>query len=68
MLQYVEDSEDSELVVKRVNGTRWCVRADATMTLSKGYSSFQQVLQVICEDMTQKLQVIHEAKCLLKDL
>ncbi|GFQ87268.1 hypothetical protein TNCT_488311 [Trichonephila clavata] len=30
---------DSELVVKRVNDTRWCARADATMALSKGYSS-----------------------------
>ncbi|GFR04711.1 uncharacterized protein TNCT_239041 [Trichonephila clavata] len=63
-----QDSKDSEPVVKRVNNTRWCARADATMALSKGYSSFQEALQVIAEDMTQKLQVIHEVKCLLKDL
>ncbi|GFQ89516.1 hypothetical protein TNCT_103321 [Trichonephila clavata] len=36
--------------------------------LSKDYSSFQKASQFIAEDMTQKLQVIHEAKCLLKDL
>ncbi|GFR00241.1 TTF-type domain-containing protein [Trichonephila clavata] len=40
----------------------------STMALSKGYRSFQEVLQVIAEDMTQKLQVIQETKCLLKDL
>ncbi|GFR13586.1 hypothetical protein TNCT_268551, partial [Trichonephila clavata] len=56
MLQYVEDSKDSELVVKRVNETRWCVRSDATMALFKGYSSFQKVLYVIAEDVTHKLQ------------
>ncbi|GFQ67199.1 uncharacterized protein TNCT_113441 [Trichonephila clavata] len=68
MLQYVEDRKDSKLVVKRINDSRCCARVDATMALSEGYSSFQKVLQVIAEDMTQKLQVIHEAKCLLKDL
>ncbi|GFQ77847.1 zinc finger MYM-type protein 1 [Trichonephila clavata] len=62
MLQYVEKSKHSELVAKRVSDTRWCARADATVTLSKGFSSFQKALQVIAEDMTKKLQVIHEAK------
>ncbi|GFW74224.1 TTF-type domain-containing protein [Trichonephila clavipes] len=62
MLQYVEDFE---LVVKRVNNTR-CARADATMALFKAYR-FQKALQVVVEDMTQKLQVIHEVKCLLID-
>ncbi|GFQ99368.1 hypothetical protein TNCT_82501 [Trichonephila clavata] len=38
------------------------------MALSKGYSNFQKALQVIAEDMTQKLKIIHEAKCLLKDI
>ncbi|GFR18135.1 hypothetical protein TNCT_211211 [Trichonephila clavata] len=50
-----KEATDSELVVKRVNDTRWCVRADATMALSKDYSSFQKVLQVIAGDGTQKL-------------
>ncbi|GFX67719.1 putative transposable element [Trichonephila clavipes] len=68
VLQYVENSKDSELVVKRVNDTRWCTRADVTTALSKCYSSFQKALQIFAEDMTQKLQVIHEAKCLIKDL
>ncbi|GFY39992.1 hypothetical protein TNIN_98881 [Trichonephila inaurata madagascariensis] len=48
-----EDSKDSELVAKRVNDTRWCAGADVSMALSKGYSRFQKVLQVIAEDMTQ---------------
>ncbi|GFQ67395.1 uncharacterized protein TNCT_718171 [Trichonephila clavata] len=67
MLQYIEDSKDSELDITNVNDTRWCARADAAMALSVGYSSFQKVLQVIAEDVNQKLQEIHEAKCLLKD-
>ncbi|GFR03122.1 hypothetical protein TNCT_478151 [Trichonephila clavata] len=66
MLQYTEDSK--ELVVKRVNETRGCTRADTTMALSKDHSSSQKALQVIAEDMAQMQQVIHEAKCLLKDL
>ncbi|GFQ81264.1 hypothetical protein TNCT_97171 [Trichonephila clavata] len=53
MLQYVDDSKNSELVVKRANGTRWCARADATMALSKGDSSFQKALHVLAEEMTQ---------------
>ncbi|GFR14229.1 TTF-type domain-containing protein [Trichonephila clavata] len=68
MLQYDEDSKDSELVVKRVNDTRWYARVGATMAFSKGYISFQKALHVIAKDMTQKLKIIHEAKCLLKDL
>ncbi|GFR06931.1 TTF-type domain-containing protein [Trichonephila clavata] len=58
----------AELVVKRVNDTRWCTKADVTTALSKGYSSFQKVLQVIAEDITEKVQLIHETKCLLKDM
>ncbi|GFQ91165.1 uncharacterized protein TNCT_286361 [Trichonephila clavata] len=68
MLLHVEDSKDYDLVVKRINDTRWCARVDATMTLSIGDSSFQKALHVIAEDMTLKLQVIHEAKCFLNDL
>ena len=73
MLQCVEDSDneyqqESALVLKRVNDTRWCARADASKAVSEGYSSFQKASQVIDEDMKQKLQVIHEAKCLLNDL
>ncbi|GFQ63871.1 zinc finger MYM-type protein 1 [Trichonephila clavata] len=56
MLQYIEDSKDSELDITNVNDTRWCARADAAMALSVGYSSFQKVLQVIAEDVNQKLQ------------
>ncbi|GFV89455.1 uncharacterized protein TNCV_4152711 [Trichonephila clavipes] len=67
LLQYVEDSKDFKLVEKkRVTDTRLCARADATMNLFKGYNSFQKALQVIAEIMTQKLQVIHEAKCIME--
>ncbi|GFR19162.1 hypothetical protein TNCT_478361 [Trichonephila clavata] len=59
---------NSELFVKRVNDTRRFARGDVTMALSEDSSSFQNALQVIAEDTAQKLQVIHEAKCLLKDL
>ncbi|GFV25329.1 hypothetical protein TNCV_1146001 [Trichonephila clavipes] len=38
------------------------------MALSKGYSRFQKALKVIAEDMTQKLQIVIKAKCLLKGL
>ncbi|GFX14710.1 TTF-type domain-containing protein [Trichonephila clavipes] len=68
MLQYVEGNEESELVVKKVNDTRWRARVDVTMAFSKSYNSFQKFLQVIAEEMTQKLQVIHEVKYFLKDL
>ncbi|GFS47702.1 hypothetical protein TNIN_193271 [Trichonephila inaurata madagascariensis] len=68
MLQCVEGNKDSELVVRRTNDTRWRARVNVTMALSKSYSSFQKVLQVIAEEMTQKLQVIHKAKYILKDL
>ncbi|GFR00882.1 hypothetical protein TNCT_457351 [Trichonephila clavata] len=47
MLQYVENIKVSELVVKIVNETTWCARADATKALSIGYSSLQKALQVI---------------------
>ncbi|GFW13458.1 hypothetical protein TNCV_1209241 [Trichonephila clavipes] len=45
-----------------------CQHFDRDFSAScRHYSSFQKALQVIAEDMTQKLQVIHEAKRLLKD-
>ena len=56
------------LFLKRVTGTRWCERADATKVLSYGYSSFQKALSVIAEDVKQKPETIHEAECLLQDL
>ena len=73
MLQCVEDSDneyqqESALVLKRVNDTRWCAIADATKAVSEGYSCFQKALQVINGEMNQKPQVIHEAKCLLNDV
>ncbi|GFR21577.1 hypothetical protein TNCT_471401 [Trichonephila clavata] len=57
----------TEFVVKRVNDTRWCARADATVALSKGYSGFQKASQVLLK-ISQKLQISFEAKCLLKYL
>ncbi|GFY70027.1 hypothetical protein TNIN_451421 [Trichonephila inaurata madagascariensis] len=42
-----------------------CARADSTLNLSKGYSSFQKALQVMAENMTQKLQLIHETKSIM---
>ena len=51
-----------------MTGTRWCERADAAKALSYGYSSFQKALSVIAEDVKQKPETIHEAKCLLQDL
>lgn len=71
MLQSLETQDElkqsSFLVPKKVSDTRWCARADATKALSKGYKSFQKALQSIVDDKTQTPQLIHEAKCLLKD-
>jgi hypothetical protein len=68
MSKCLENEAGSGLVLKRVTGTRWCERADATKALSYGYSSFQKALSVIAEDVKQKPETIHEAKCLLQDL
>ena len=63
-----ERQQNSTLVLKRATGTRWSARADAIKAFSQGYSSFQMALQVIAEDVNQKPDTIHEAKCLLNDL
>ncbi len=63
-----ESKQYSSLVLKRVSDTRWCARVDATKALAKGYNCFQNALQSIEGDETQRSQVMHEAKCLLKDL
>lgn len=72
MLKYLKDEVDdcqgSTLVVKRANTTRWCARADATKALSRGYSSFQKTLQDITDDVNQKPETIHEARCLLNKM
>ncbi|GFS52318.1 hypothetical protein TNIN_328641 [Trichonephila inaurata madagascariensis] len=53
MLHCVENSKNSELVIRRENDTRGCAKADATMDLVKGYSSLEKALHVIAENMTQ---------------
>lgn len=68
MSECLENEAGSTLVLKRVTGTRWCERADATRALSHGYSSFQKALSILAEDVKQKPETIHDAKCLLKDL
>ncbi|CAH0405833.1 unnamed protein product [Chilo suppressalis] len=72
MLKHLENDDEhkqfSSLVLKRVSDTRWCARTDATKALSQSYNSFQKALQSIVGDETQPSQVIHEARCLLKDL
>ena len=68
MSECLENEAGSTLVLKRVTGTRWCERADATKALSHGYSSFQKALSVIAGDVKQKPETIHDAKCLLQDL
>ena len=68
MFKCLENEAGSGFFLKRVTGTRWCERADATKALSYGYSSFQKMLSVIAEDVKQKPETIHEAKYLLQDL
>ena len=68
MSKCLENEAGSGLFLKRVTGTRWCERADATKALSYGYNSFQKALLVIAEDVKQKPETIHEAKCLLQGL
>ena len=55
MLQYLkaESGTQSTLVVKKVSGTRWSARSDATKALSKGYRCFQEALKFISEDGNQ---------------
>ena len=68
MPKCLENEAGSGLFLKRVTGTRWCERANATKALSYSYSSFQKTLSVIAEGVKQKPETIHEAKCLLQDL
>lgn len=44
------DMAKHELVLKKVNDTRWSARADETKALSKGYSTIQKTLQTIAGD------------------
>ena len=67
MSKCLKNDAGSGLFLKRVTGTRWCERTSVTKALSYGYSSFQKALSVIAEDMTQKLETIHQAECLLQD-
>ena len=68
MSKCLENEAGSGLFLKRVTGTRWCERADATKALSYGYSSFEKALSVIAENVKQNPETIHEAKCLLQNL
>ena len=68
MSKCLKNEAGSGLFLKRVTGTRWCERGDATKALSYNYSSFQKALSVIAEDAKRKPETIHEAKCLLQDL
>ena len=68
MSNCLENEAGSGLFLKRVTGTRWSEWADATKALSYGDSNFQKALSVIAEDVKQKPETIHEAKCLLQDL
>ena len=62
MSKCLENEAGSGLFLKRVTGTRWSEREDATKALSYGYSSFQKALSVIAKDVKQKPETIHEAK------
>ena len=68
MSKCLKNDAGSKLFLKRVTGTRWCERADATKALSYDYSSFQKALSVIAEDVKQKPETIHEVECRLQDL
>ena len=68
MFKCLENEAGSGLFLKRVTGTRWCQRADATKALSYSYSSFQKALSVIAKDVKQNPETIHKSKCLLQDL
>ena len=56
------------MVLKRASDTRWSARADATKVLSKGYIYFQEALNLISENVNQKVNTRYEAKAILKQL
>lgn len=73
MLECLQNNDDeyqkiSKLVLKRLTGTLWNARADATKALSQCYNCFQKALQAILKDTNQTQETICEAKCLLKGL